>query len=60
MTDRKSNEEATVRAAELAEQILDEVSKADQGWRTIERCARELAELAAQAARRAKGSTPDR
>jgi hypothetical protein len=50
-----SNENATVRAADLAERILDEVSEADQDWRTIERCARELHELAAQVAQRATG-----
>jgi hypothetical protein len=60
MTYRKSNEDATAHAAELAEQILDEVSKSDQSWRTIERCARELAELATQAVQRATASSPDR
>jgi hypothetical protein len=50
-----SNRNATVRAADLAERILDEVSEADQDWRAIERCARELHELAAQVAQRAAG-----
>jgi hypothetical protein len=62
-----SNENTTVRAADLAERILDEVSEADQDWSTIERCARELYDLAAQVAQRATGqvsssvsSAPDR
>jgi hypothetical protein len=57
-----SNEDATARAADLAERVLDEVSGADQDWGTIEQCARELAELAAQVAQRAigpKSSSPD-
>jgi type II secretory pathway predicted ATPase ExeA len=45
-----SDENTTVRAADLAERILDEVSEADQDWHTIERCARELYELAARVA----------
>ena len=40
--------DATIRAADLAEHLVDEVSKADQNWCTIGQCARELAELAAQ------------
>jgi hypothetical protein len=57
-----SNEDATARAAELAELILDEVSDADQSWRTIEWCAQELSELAAQALQRATvpANSPDR
>jgi hypothetical protein len=61
--DRMSNEDATARAAELAELILDEVSEADQNWRTVEWCAQELAELAAQVVQRATvpaDCTPDR
>lgn len=50
------DEETTARAADLAERILDEVSSADQDWRLVERWARELAELAALAARPATGS----
>jgi hypothetical protein len=50
-----SNQSVTIRAADLAEQILDEVSEAEQDWRTIERCARELYELAAQVTQRAIG-----
>ncbi len=47
-------DEATLaRAADLAERILDEVSAAEQDWPLVERLARELAELAAVAARRA-------
>jgi hypothetical protein len=46
-----SNRNVTVRAADLAERILDEVSEAEQDWRTIERCAQELYELAARVAR---------
>lgn len=42
-------EEPTARAADVAEGILDEVSRAQQDWGTIERGARELAELAARA-----------
>jgi hypothetical protein len=60
---RMSNEDATVRAAELAELILDEVSEADQNWLTIEWCAQALAELAAQVIQRATvpvDCTPDR
>jgi hypothetical protein len=45
-----SDEDATARAAGLAEWIIDEVSSADQDWCAVQRCARELAELAAQAA----------
>lgn len=45
-----NSEDATIRAADLAERIVDEVSEADQDWRTIEQHARELAELATQAA----------
>ncbi len=60
-----SNEDTTTRAAELAELILDEVSDADQNWRTIEWCAQELSELAAQMLQRATvpiaaDSSPDR
>ena len=58
-----SDEDATARAAELAELILDEVSEADQNWRTIEWCAQELSELAAQVVQRATvpaDSSPER
>ena len=46
-----------------ARRILDEVSEADQNWHTIEWCAQELAELAAQVIQRATvpaDCTPDR
>jgi len=58
-----SNEDVTARAAELGELILDEVSEAEQNWHTIEWCAQELAELAAQVIQRATvpaDCTPDR
>jgi hypothetical protein len=60
---RMGNEDATARAAELAELILDEVSEAEQNWPTIEWCAQALAELAAQVIQRATvpaDCTPDR
>jgi hypothetical protein len=47
-----SGEDLTAEAADLAERILDEVSKADQDWQRIARWARELAELADTAASR--------
>jgi hypothetical protein len=62
-TNRMSNEDLTARAAELGELILDEVSDADQNWHTIEWCAQELSELAAQMIQRATvpaDCTPDR
>jgi hypothetical protein len=58
-----SNADVTTRAAELAELLLEEVSEADQNWHTIEWCAEELAELAAQVLQRSTGSkcsSPDR
>lgn len=51
-----NSDDATTQAAELAERILDAVSDAEQDWRLVERCARELAELAASVAPRATGS----
>ena len=62
-TDQMGNEDTTARAADLAELILDEVSDADQNWRTIEWCAQELSELASQVLQRATvpaNSSPDR
>jgi hypothetical protein len=50
------NEDPTTLAADLAERILDQVSAAEQDWRAVERWARELAELAAIAARPASAS----
>jgi hypothetical protein len=44
----------TAEAAELAEQILDEVSSADHDWERVAAWARQLAELATTAA-----SSPD-
>lgn len=58
-----SDESTTVHAADLAERILDEVSEAEQDWGTIERCARELYELAARVAQPATAplsGDPDR
>jgi len=46
----------TTRAAELAELLLEEVSEADQNWHTIEWCAEELADLAAQVLQRTTDS----
>lgn len=45
-----SSKDPTSHAADLAERILDEVSSADQNWRVVAICARELAELADEAA----------
>jgi hypothetical protein len=45
-----SGDEPTSGAAELAERILDEVSRADQNWCNIAALARELAALADAAA----------
>jgi hypothetical protein len=51
-----NSEDTIIRAADLAERIVDEVSEADQDWRTIEQYAQELAELTAQVvAQRATG-----
>jgi len=41
-----SPEDPTSRAADLAEQVLDEVSSLHQDWQLIAACARELANLA--------------
>jgi len=51
-------EDPTTRAADLAERILDEVSSADQNWRVVARCARELAELADRAANLRRDADP--
>ena len=50
-----SDDEAAARAAELAERILDEVSSADQDWRSVSRWAEQLAELAGGMAAAASG-----
>jgi hypothetical protein len=42
-----SHEQMTVRAADLAERIVDEISQSDQNWGAIERHARALVELVA-------------
>lgn len=48
----------TVRAADLAERLVDEISQSDQDWSAIERHARKLVELIA---RRSDGqATPAR
>jgi hypothetical protein len=39
------DEQTIIRAADLAEWIVDEISEADQDWRAIELRARELVEL---------------
>ena len=50
-----NHEQMTVRAADLAERIVDEISQSDQNWSAIERHARALVELVARRAdRRAK------
>lgn len=56
MADRMGNENATAQAAELAELILDEVSKADQDWQRIAAWAGELVEVARKAAGRSTGA----
>jgi len=45
-----SGEEITAQAADLAERILDEVSKLEQDWSSVARWSRELADLAETAA----------
>ena len=45
-----SNQQITVRVADLAERIVDEISHASQDWRAIELEARELVELIARLA----------
>ncbi len=41
----QSHEQMTVRAADIAELIVDEISQCDQDWSAIERHARKLVEL---------------
>lgn len=53
----RSNEQVTVRAADLAERIVDEISQSDQNWGAIERHARTLAELVALRADRQAAQT---
>lgn len=50
-----NDDEATAAAADLAEEILDEVSRANHSWHAIEHMANALAELAARAATVATG-----
>jgi hypothetical protein len=42
-----NDEQTTVRVADLAEGIVDEISEANQDWRAVELHARELVELVA-------------
>jgi hypothetical protein len=46
------DEQGAIRAADLAERIVDEISEADQDWRAIELRARELVELLTRLAAR--------
>lgn len=46
-----TDERTTARAADLAERILDEISRAEQNWAAVEHMANALAELAARAAK---------
>lgn len=48
-----SDEQAVTEAAILAEQIVDEISRAEQDWAAIVRMANRLARIAADAARSA-------
>lgn len=52
----RSHAQLTVRAADLAERIVDEISQSDQDWPAIERHARKLVELLAQRADGACGA----
>lgn len=45
------DESTITAAADLAEQIVDEISRAEQNWLAVEHMADALAELAAQAGR---------
>ncbi len=49
-------EHTNVRAADLAERIVEEISEANQDWHTIERCTRELLALASARDARARRS----
>jgi hypothetical protein len=44
----RNHEQMTVRAADLAERLVDEISQSDQDWSAIERHARKLVELLAR------------
>lgn len=52
---KMSYEDAIARAAELAEDILDEVASATQDWKRVASWARELAELASRLASSSPG-----
>ncbi len=52
-----SREQMTVRAADLAERIVDEISQSDQNWVAIERHARSLLKLLALRAAPARRTT---
>jgi hypothetical protein len=43
-----SHEQMTIRAADLAERIVDEISHSNQDWQAIERHARKLVALLAR------------
>jgi hypothetical protein len=45
-----SDQRTTIRAADLAERIVEEISEADQDWHAIELRARELVEVLARLA----------
>jgi hypothetical protein len=47
-----SHEQLTLRAVDLAERIVDEISQSDQNWGAIERHARSLVKLLAHRADR--------
>jgi hypothetical protein len=49
----RSHEQMTVRAADLAEDIVDEISQSERDWGAIERHARALVELLARLADKA-------
>ncbi len=56
-----SHEQMTVRAADLAERIVDEISHSNQDWNAIERHARRLVERSspsAPTARRGRREPP--
>jgi hypothetical protein len=51
-----AGDEIAVRAAELAELIVDEISQADHDWHALERQARELVTVLATARARSAGA----
>lgn len=52
------HQDPTTQAAELAEQIVDEVSRAEHDWALVARWAYELFEIAARAAQVSGGERP--